>query len=137
MSRKNVKLKNIVWVVGYKNENGHKGYFSIPYVLVKDNLDYSIMVYDLTRFKETIILKEDLSTKWLKSHYEKTHKAVAIDILNSETVLKKYVLEQDSFKLQKDFKYWYNNKLLTPAEGVKLMSSVNEGIKLEYKELEK
>lgn len=137
MNRKLIKLKNIIWVIGYKKQNGYKEYFSIPYVLVKDNLDYSVKVYDLTRFKETQVLKDEISIKWLKSHFEKNHKAVAMDVLNSETVLKKYVLARDSFKTQKDFNYWYNNKVLTPAEGIELMDSINEGIFSEYNEFEK
>lgn len=137
MNRKNIKLKNIVWVIGYKKENGSKVYFSIPYVLVKDHFDYSIKVYDLTRFKETQIYKEEISIKWLKSHFEKNHKAVAMDVLNSETILKEYVLEKNSFKTKKDFKYWYENKFLTPAEGVELMDSINESIYSKYNELEK
>ena len=141
MSRNEVNLKDIIWVIGIKEKDDKKIFKAIPYVIKKTIKGYEDLV-DLTELWITScngkVTKEDIVKK-----FEKVHEAKAIKIIKSEEAIKSYILNHEnqfkddiesinSWSIDQSIKNYCEKTILNKEEGSILIREMREGVKVRY-----
>lgn len=141
MSRNEVNLKDIIWVIGTKEQCGKKIFKAIPYIIKTNVKGYEDLV-DLTELWITCcngkVTKEDIVKK-----FKKVHEAKVVKIIKSEEAIKSYILNHEnqfkdeiesinSWSIDQSIKNYCDETILSKEEGSQLIKEMREGVKVRY-----
>ena len=146
MSRNEVNLKDIIWVIGAKEKDGKKIFKAIPYVIKTTIKGYEDLV-DLTELWITCC-DGKVTNDVIVKKFEKVHEAKAIKIIKSEDAIKSYILNHDnqfkteiesinSWSIDQSVKNYCENTVLNKEEGSNLIKEMREGVKVRYCDVSK